>query len=151
MSDQQILNDINEVLEKNLPAHLSKALQNRLNEADKIFEQNKSLKDSFETVSIKEKELKVKVNKLTEELVEHEHLDQRQKSILMKELNQELFEAKTKLEASEMVNSKIINFVALLMRNVDFRKEVFKNHDQNWCGENAVYTESSRTETTHKE
>jgi hypothetical protein len=122
--------EINDIIKKNLPAHVGEVLAKRLRDADDLERDFKHLSE-LHTKSVKE------IDKLNEELRKHDQLDTRNKELLLREEAVKERENQAKIDqltfelSIEREKSTFTKDVALgLVRNTTFRKTVFDNENQ---------------------
>lgn len=123
--------EINAIIEKNLPAQVGEALKKRLEQAD-----NDAAKISVMTEQVKsERETS---DSLRAEIREYEKfndrnaaLDKREKDLAERERLQEVTELKTQVVEANKRADMVVNFTSGLVRNTDFRRTVFNNEHQN--------------------
>ena len=121
---------IQDEIKKKLPQEVGEVLQEQLSQGKKdrlkIEELKKDILITVDTNIWLDKQNK----ELTDKLNHHKVLEEREKEVKEKEIKQEIFELKAQLKASESIVDRFGRFLDSLVRNTEFRQEVFKSYGQ---------------------
>mgnify|MGYP000898615246 CR=1 FL=1 len=122
--------EINEVIEKNLPQQVGKVLQEKLAKADKDANELETKKEVI-------KVLEARINELNSALCKHSDLDSKikknedlERELSERERNFKIILLENKLEV-EKEKSEFAKAIGLgLVRNLDYRKTIFDSENQ---------------------
>lgn len=125
---EAIAAEIKEAIGKHLPQQVSDVLQERLKQADIDAATVVTQKDKLGSLVAKVSDLEANLRTANEELKKHGELAAREAAVAEKERNAEITALKVQLEASQG-NTAFAKELALgLVRNSEFRRQVFDNH-----------------------
>lgn len=132
--------DMQELIKKSLPAHLSDTLNERLDLIPKLEKENDSLTKLLNTIRENNNELNNKLQEYMKYASISAGFDQRERELKEKEIKFEVDSLKVKLEAEQYKSQFSKEVVLGLVRNTEYRKEVFNNHAVNGrTGESGMY------------
>lgn len=147
--------DLQEVINKNLPQAAGELLQQRLAQADRDAARVKDLETTRDKNAERIGQLDKQVSELRAKLAEHEAIDVREAAVAARENAAEIEALKVQLAAAH-TNTAFAKDIALgLVRNVEYRSSVFSNGYQNepimkdgyQVGTQRVETNNNVTET----
>lgn len=131
---KKIDEEINKIIEDQLPERVGKVLKARLIEADKDKELLAINESAMEELKKKMSEIEDHAVFAGKEIIDLEgklekagNLDEREKEVRKREITQEVEILKHELSCANDSNQKIIGFVDSLMRNTVYRENIFKN------------------------
>lgn len=120
--------EIKDAIGKHLPQQVSEVLQERLKQADIDATTIVTQKDKLGSLAAKVSDLEAQLRTANEELKKHGALAVREAAVVEKERNADIAALKVQLEASQG-NTAFAKELALgLVRNTEFRRQVFDNH-----------------------
>ena len=122
--------EINAIIEKNLPAQVEEILQKQLAQGEKDAKELESTVKALEAQRKQTDLLEAQVNEYHKLDVRNSALELREKEVAEKERLIELSTMKIQLEEANKRADIVINFTNGLVRNTSFRKTVFDNENQ---------------------
>jgi hypothetical protein len=144
--------EIEEIIKKNLPEHVGEVLKKRLTEADN---------DAFDLVKYKQfyEDTKDSLAKANLKIEEYKKLDERnfkledrERTVAEKERMLDVTTLKIQLEEANKRADTVINFTSGLVRNVEFRKQVYDSQYQaGYSDGRGNYIQPSPIDTHHNE
>ena len=129
MSISNITQELQDVIEKNLPAQVGETLRKRLEQADldaKKLENTTRLlvaRDAAVTALTKENE------SLKEQLGKHTELGKREDAVKEAERDQKVFRLETELNAERRISNTFDETLGKLVRNVEYRSRTLGNEN----------------------
>lgn len=126
--------EIQDVIARNLPAHVSSVLQSRLQDATKFESQYNTEK------SLKEKAVKLaderldELTQLKKVLARHEEIEKREKAVLDRELRLDIELAKKDTACAQAVVGKYDFLMGVIFKNPTYREMAYKGGMQNVNG-----------------
>lgn len=139
------------VAEQQLPKATSDLLRVRLDKLDKLEKDYDDLKARYEVMEKSNNQLLKKIGDFTAIENKEQHLIAKEAELKTRE--DELWKANMnkELECLKTINTHVVDFTKGLIRNTEFRKEVFGN--QNYYDQHGNYRNNndSKTETTKQE
>lgn len=127
---QAIATEITEAINKHLPQALGDALQQRLKKGDEDAAALLLANRQLETSRADSRSAQARYERAEATLAKHAVLDARDEAVTKREASADLRDAKVALAAANE-NAKFARDVALgLVRNVEWRNQVFETHDQ---------------------
>lgn len=128
--------EIQEIIKKNLPAHVGDVLKKRLEQADNDANELKSYKQAVvdRDKTIAEQQKRIEEYKAFD--IRNSTLESREKAVAEQERNQKVAALEYQLN-SEKEKTKLVTDVAMgLVRNTEYKKTIWDNESQ------ASYTDS---------
>lgn len=123
--------DIEEIIQKNLPAQVGTVLKNRLEQAEKDAEEVKQQKAYLEERSKEIQAFRVLIEDYKKFDERNLKLEEREKMVTEVERNLKIRELEFQL-ISEKEKTEFSKSVALgLVRNIEYRKNIFDSENQN--------------------
>jgi len=114
--------EIQEIIEKNLPAQVGDVLKKRLDQADTLEARVKLLESEISTARKFSNDLTAENAELKEKMEFHASIDERKSEVLDRENRQGIFEAKLKATEAENRANEISGFVQMVFKSPVFRK-----------------------------
>ena len=132
--------EMQELINKNLPAHLSETLKERLELIPKLEKENDSLRKILDQERDYNKNLNLKLNEYMKYASIEDSLDRREKELREKEIKFEVECLKVQL-AAEIYKTEYAREITLgLVRNTEYKKDVFNTKNiPGRTGENGMY------------
>lgn len=124
---ENIKEQIEKAIEKNLPNQVGKVLKERLSQADKDAELADSLTITLKKAKKEISELSLKISKYSDIESKLKKLETLGDEIEKKLTGQKIFEAELKASAAEARANEIAGFVGMVFKSPVFRTSVFGN------------------------
>jgi uncharacterized protein YigA (DUF484 family) len=132
--DAELKQEISAAVEKSLPKHLSETLQKRLADLEGKERELETTRKTLASKTTENQDLQAKINKLESLVKSEEILEKKAREVEKREQTMEIFELKAHLDAAEKTNGKVMDLVAALMRNTEFKRTRFTTFDQDYRG-----------------
>jgi TolA-binding protein len=121
--------EIKEVIEKNLPAHVSDVLRKRLDKADEHEKQAEHLQSQLKGERKEIQDLRNRIEKLESDLKLAGDLDKREKEIERRERRMDVHDANLRAEAAEARANEMAGFVGMVFKSPIYRHTATGNRD----------------------
>jgi len=138
---KQLEKEMQEVINKNLPAHVGDALKERLEHATKLENEYKELLEQVEKLKVMVTTTEAKHNVCNDELqklkAREEGVKQKEDDLFTKEKQLELREIRvlneiTKKEGAEKSVSDLKEVIGIVFKNPTIQKSTFENQSGQW-------------------
>ena len=124
--ETKMINEINEAIARNFPEQVGKVLRERLEYCDSLEKVVAERQGEVERLTERNRQQAKIIENLNTDLAKHIDLEQREIDLEKKENEYEKKVALIRLHESEKRADMVQNFVNSLMRNTDFRRDVYK-------------------------
>ncbi len=145
--------EINKIIEENIPKQLGEVLQKRFKELEELEKEHKNLRLLYDGVSDKFEKLTIENRSLRAELSEHNTLCTKLEEIKNKELRLETELLKKDKECSERISEMAVTLNLSLTKNLAYKSSIYE-HSNGTNGEKDKYgndifknINSTKTET----
>lgn len=138
---KQLEQEMQEVIKKNLPAHVGDALKERLEQATKIEQDNKTLLDQVEKLKTSVTNTEAKYNACNVELIalkaKESELQKKETNLFTKEKQLEIREIRvlneiTKKESAEKSVADLKEVIGIVFKNPTVQKSAFESQTGQW-------------------